>query len=946
MKRIKIKVMKITKHIFTLILSFLFVSFIFGQGWERTFGGVGVDDGRSVLQTTDGGFILTGTRDNEAAVIKTNAQGHVEWEQVYGMAVARDIQQMDDGGYVMVGGPINEPFFHKINEFGDFEWAIDLSVTQLSYAHEVRRTPDNQFIVVGSSSAPNSDGVAVKMDGTGNVLWETTLGIPDYNGLNQVEVTTDGGYIVSGYDQNLNMAFAMYIAKLDANGNVEWEKAFNSSYVGFGNAVAQTPDGGYIFAGSEKVGVPPDFSDNIRLIKLSANGDTEWDRNYGEDVVINEAAMGVQVAFDGGFVVTGFADNQALLMKTDSLGEVLWEKRYGDGADDYGVSVQRLSDGYIFIGKTTDFSSSNLDDIFLVRTDSVGLSFSNFITGNVWFDATENCELDAAEMSMEDWIVQAIGDNLTYSTATDALGNYEIGVDTGALSVKITPPSLYWNPCENNVPVNLSAFGESETVDFPTQAIIDCPLLTVDISTPFLRRCFENTYYVSYCNQGTITAEDAYVEVIFDEYLNVINSSIPWTSQTDSLYVFEVGDLEVGDCGSFQIVTEVNCDNTVLGQTHCTSAQIFPDTICNPISSLWDLSDIIVNGYCDGDSLRFEVKNVGEGNTAQPLEYIIIEDHIILLQENYSLPSGDTKEVVLPANGATFRLETEQSVGHPIGNMPALTIEGCTDGNDFSVGLTNAFPDGDDALSLSIDCQENIGSYDPNDKQAFPTGYGDEHFIEANTDLEYLIRFQNTGTDTAFRVVIEDVISPFLDLTTIVPGASSHAYDFQIINERTIRFVFDNILLPDSTTNLLASNGFVKFKIQQQLDNPLGTIIENNAGIYFDFNEPIITNTVFHEIGEDFVESVVMTTHTPNAAGMNVTVAPNPFHDFTIFKIDNSDVQRLEFQLYQADGKLLRNEIYDTSTFRFEKEDLRAGMYFYRLSVDGMQVGSGKILIN
>ncbi|MFT4759633.1 MAG: putative repeat protein (TIGR01451 family) [Paraglaciecola sp.] len=940
--------MKKQKHVFIVILSLFFLSSVFGQGWERTFGSFGDDQGRSVIQTSDGGFVLTGKLGNETAVIKTNSLGFMEWEQVYESAIGNDIQQMDDGGFIMVGGAANEPFLYKLDELGNLESELDLSTTQLSSANKVRRTPDNQFIIVGSSSGATStpNGVVVKMDVQGNILWEIILGLTDINTLYSVETTSDGGYIISGADQNLNFAYAMYIAKLDGDGNVEWEKAFNSGYIGWGNTVAQTPDGGYILVGSEKVGFPPNFSDNIRLIKISATGDTEWDKNYGEDDIISEVAMGVQVAFDGGFVVTGFAGNDAFLMKTDNTGEVIWEKRYGNVEGDNGVYLQRLNDGYVFVGTTAEVGNPTSDDILLVRTDTSGVGFSNFITGNVWFDETENCELDAAEIPLEDWIVQALGTDLTFSRATDEMGYYSIPADLGEYTVVVTPPVIYWNPCENELPVNLVEYGDSAAIDFPTQALIDCPLLTIDISTPFLRRCFENTYSVNYCNQGTIPAEDAYIEIIFDEFLDVISSTQSWVSQVDSLYVFEVGDLAIGDCGSFQIVTSVNCDETVLGQTHCTSAHIFPDTICIPSSSLWDESDIIVNGYCEGDSLYFEIENIGTGNTAAPLQYIIIEDHIILLQQDYLLPSGDKKEIVLPANGAAFRLETEQSVGHPIGNMPAVTIEGCIDGDDFSVGFTNLFPDGDDAPFISIDCQENIGSYDPNDKQAFPTGYGDEHFIEANIDLEYLIRFQNTGTDTAFTVVVEDVISSFFNLNTIVPGASSHAYDFQIINERTVRFVFDNILLPDSTTNLLGSIGFIKFKIKQELDNPIGTMIENTAGIYFDFNEPIITNTVFHEIGKDFIESnVIIATEEIQIDDVKVTIFPNPFNEYTNFKVENTEFQELEFQLYQADGKLVRREFYDNSTFRFERNGLLSGMYFYQLSSNGTRIYSGRMMM-
>ncbi|MEM9824801.1 MAG: T9SS type A sorting domain-containing protein, partial [Bacteroidota bacterium] len=111
---------------------------------------------------------------------------------------------------------------------------------------------------------------------------------------------------------------------------------------------------------------------------------------------------------------------------------------------------------------------------------------------------------------------------------------------------------------------------------------------------------------------------------------------------------------------------------------------------------------------------------------------------------------------------------------------------------------------------------------------------------------------QNTGTDTAFNVVIRDAISEYLNPNSIRPGASSHPYTWGIAEDDVLFFNFENIMLPDSNINEPASHGFVKFKIKQELDNLPGTLIENSAGIYFDFNAPVITNTSVHQIEERF----------------------------------------------------------------------------------------------
>ncbi len=144
-----------------------------------------------------------------------------------------------------------------------------------------------------------------------------------------------------------------------------------------------------------------------------------------------------------------------------------------------------------------------------------------------------------------------------------------------------------------------------------------------------------------------------------------------------------------------------------------------------------------------------------------------------------------------------------------------------------------------------------MDSYDPNDKQVVPFGLTNENLIEKTTELDYTIRFQNTGTIEAVNIVVLDTLSEFLDIETIRLGMVSHDYNFMIDGDadtRILRFQFDNINLPDSNTNEPASHGFIKFKIKQKANNRIGTVIKNRAAIYFDFNSPIITNTISNKV--------------------------------------------------------------------------------------------------
>ena len=152
--------------------------------------------------------------------------------------------------------------------------------------------------------------------------------------------------------------------------------------------------------------------------------------------------------------------------------------------------------------------------------------------------------------------------------------------------------------------------------------------------------------------------------------------------------------------------------------------------------------------------------------------------------------------------------------------------------------------------SIDQQCAIVIGSFDPNNKLGNPIGVGDSHLIPANEELGYTIQFQNTGTDTAFRVVLLDTLPEEVDITTFRPGASTHPYEVEVFGAGILRFTFDPIALADSLTNEEESQGFVKFSIDQKPDLPPGTTIENKAAIYFDYNYPVITEPWIHTIEE------------------------------------------------------------------------------------------------
>ncbi len=196
-----------------------------------------------------------------------------------------------------------------------------------------------------------------------------------------------------------------------------------------------------------------------------------------------------------------------------------------------------------------------------------------------------------------------------------------------------------------------------------------------------------------------------------------------------------------------------------------------------------------------------------------------------------------------------------------------------------------------------------VCSYDPNDKSAQPEGFSTPHYIYDYTPLDYKIRFQNTGTDTAFRVVIRDTLSAHLDVTSLEMGAASHNYTWRIYGQGILEITFDNVMLPDSNVNEPESNGFVRFRINQVPNNPNGTVIYNSAGIYFDYNAPIITNETFHTIGDNFVAMVITGTEEVLIEDVEVKVYPNPFTAQATLEVEGGDYQSLELTIYDITGR-------------------------------------------
>ncbi len=940
----------------------------FGQGFigQYPFFTWSQGGGQSMFPKPDGSFRVTalsypdfGT-DVQLQWFDADAQGHFtqgdtlttpnSGSPVYG----NDIYLLENGGYLRAYADSNRLQLKRFDANGDSLWSTTREIANVKQAYLISVTANaaGEAFIRGytwtvDSNSVQDDGLILKFAPDGTLLWERrytfdlTYVIPT-----SIIPTPDGGCMFNnwGMDQPGSVNDET-IVRYDGNGNLIWVYGPGQArlWPHFKGQIFDRNNAGetYLFAAHYN---GPTNPGELRIDKLGADGTLL-------DTVMLGALFGagniegqlVLATADGGAVIVV---QQRLLnswtnhvAKINADGAVAWQRPLGFLTDAFPTEFYQgraLPDGsfalYAFQGNT----------LYLIKMAADGRIYPHTLTGTIARDSTFNCLPDAFDPPLEGWTVSVSGNGLTQYGSSNADGQYTIAdLDAGAYEVVLTKPSYLWQPCADTVQVQFNGtLPVTDTLDFQVQSLYDCPLMEVDIATPFLRRCMENLFAVHYCNNGNQPASDVSVTVLLDPLIELDSATLPYT-QNGSLYTFELGAVAAGECGSFNLYTTTSCA-AELGQTLCVEAHIYPDTLCAPTVPNWSGARIEVSAECAGDSVLFQIKNAGTAPMPQALDFIIVDDHVITRQGVFQLPAGGTKEETVPADGSTWRLLADQEPGFPLGpQMPSVGVEACVanPSGTFTTGMLNMFANYSGNPFHDTECRTVIGSWDPNDKQAFPAGVDAAHYIDQNQPIEYLIRFQNTGTDTAFTVVIRDTLSPGLDPASIRPGAASHPYSWRLSGEGILTVVFDPILLPDSNVNEAASHGFVQFRINQRRDNPIGTRIENRAGIYFDFNEPVITNSVFHTVGKDFL-AVSVTSPKP----LRLRLWPNPAARRVVLELDGLVSPGRRLVLRDLAGRQVGAWPLVSSRQEIQRQGLPAGVYWLELRDERRVLAVGKVV--
>ncbi|HIA06359.1 MAG TPA: T9SS type A sorting domain-containing protein [Flavobacteriales bacterium] len=213
-----------------------------------------------------------------------------------------------------------------------------------------------------------------------------------------------------------------------------------------------------------------------------------------------------------------------------------------------------------------------------------------------------------------------------------------------------------------------------------------------------------------------------------------------------------------------------------------------------------------------------------------------------------------------------------------------------------------------------------------------------------DSTFSYEIGFQNYGTDTIFNMVIRDTLPEHLNIASLSKPFSSHDLKVEITDPNVLVLTFDNVMLTDTGTSYMNSYGFVQFNIRMNPDLPPGTVIQNSAAIYFDYEDPIYTDTV----GNTIVQSNSMSAG--GGHDVSVMVYPNPFSIFTNFEFKGlTDRSSLRMEIYDVVGQQIKVvENLRASGFILDRSELANGIYIYKLTDNrgNNLIASGKLVVN
>lgn len=825
--------------------------------------------------------------------------------------------------------------------------------------YHVAKLSDGTFALSGSlivkGTQSDIDGFVMKVTSEGQVIWKKRLGVRREDFFPAICATPDGGLVATG-PFSIDSSAGMPVVKFNSSGDIEWQTKVNN-ISSWGVDIILSGEGGYIIVGDLRTSIVDSDSCitsvmdrrsvSSVIVNLDSTGQVLWQKSYPIGLAHSLTGDWYKkvVKLPDGYVVMnntnvigGLLDTcqflllpaDLMLMKIDRQGNLIWSKKYGGSRDDFGSDIELLPGSRLLILGYTASRNGDLQGINSIVSNEVAWKLIVNDTGQI----LNNEVYDLLP-----------GKNSFFYTAV-------INKDSSCF---VTGNAEMVDSANNFFDYNgyLCYFNNSETLQWSTvfpgrglaaiQSINEKELLYGGLINAFQDGMF-----------GRIGASSNITGSVYydlnknnfkdpnEPYANkfLVTSAKPGYSRSS---VAQNGWFRNDvDTGTYKTTVTLNNNYyvSVPGEKQTTFTSLFQkDTVhfaLQPVAGKRDLSINLIPltparpGFNAKYKLTF--RNNGTDTIANGAVLLIKDSKTTLVS---SLPAAGlvTGDSILwayaglkPFDSYSIDIEVKLAAPPTLNNGDTLrykAIISSTNGGAPAIDLTPM----DDT---SFVAQVVTGAYDPNDKQENVAGKIPLAKITSGEDIQYVIRFQNTGTDTAFTVRITDTLDTKLNWNSLQMTAASHPYKMKVYNGNKITWIFDNILLPDSNVNEPLSHGYITFRIKAKTNLSAGDYFQNKASIYFDYNLPIVTNTAITVVSNAIVTSV----RDADNSDMQIMALPNPTTGNFYLKLSGERIGKFEYSVIDLFGRVLqtgkmeRNSRRDTQYIPINLNKAGAGVFY------------------
>ncbi len=911
------------KTTLTLILSIFISFFINAQdlNWAIQ---LASDDSNSSLSGDDiavnseneilvaGNYYGTADFDPSSAVQNLNAGGQR----------SNFILKLDENGSLIW---VNQLFTVSAND--DLEFTIDTE-DNFYVAGKFREETDFDF-GSGTTSFNTDQGeyYVAKYNTDAELIWVARLGKENEQmSIRDLDIDTNGDVIVVGsFDNNIkftdtNDSYSLFsngendgfITKINGDsGLFQWQTHFGGSDNEVLNAVVSDADGNIFLTGvfyettdlnpgNDVFSLEANGVGDAFITKLTGEGNFVWAgaisgpaTEVGKDIIMDNngdliiSGGWAQLAdFDMGpdeFLYNG-GGSRTFINKIDTAGNFIWVNRYSTFISTSAREMVVDSDNNIY-------QTGSFGGVF----DDITVSTS---IGNITLTTTGSSDAILSKINSDGdfvWAKQITGSEQQFGVDVALNNNGEI-LATGGFK-----GSADFNPGDGVF--NLDA---GETYDaFIINVTQNCPDFTAAIKDVNNVLCSEDGLAVANAINGLppYSYEWNTNPISTDSFANITltgNYQVTVSDQNDCQHILGVA---VGghDDDSFS-------QYNLTGNLHATNFRPGMNT------NVW-LDVFNRNCFSTDGQVKLLPSNALSFNSANPAPDMVLGDTLIW---DFSDMNYDTTHFT---PHISLNVSTAAMIGDTVSLQMIIT------------------PTADDEVptdNLKTYYFPIVNGYDPNDKNVYPARC-EENYVLNDELLTYTIRFQNTGNAEAINIKILDTLDSNLDVQTMRVLGNSHPLITEIHQDKILNFKFDNILLPDSSSNELESQGYVVFEIKPKPNLPLDTKIENTANIYFDLNEAIVTNTISNTITDNLLNCTPL-VNVENISFKNLEfhLSPNPAKDWIQLTFPEN-LNEVNFQIINSQGQevYFGKENNNGNEFKIQTDFLSEGVYFFKIQSEG-----------